>query len=111
MYELHEDIRKTAAHNPADVAWAFATAHLYVQIELINTLLAEKAISGDALQRMLDELRSREYAQPPLNQAETLGRRLVPEFVEHIRRSVDWDRDQGRWPDDPLPPAIGSEPK
>ena len=92
MSDVKQLIRETVPHDAESAIWAFATAHLYIQVELINALLAEKAISADTLQRTLDDLRTRTHAQPPLGRAEELGRLLVPEFVEHIRRSVDWER-------------------
>ena len=75
MSDLNQVIRETVAHDAEAAIRGFALALADVQIELIGVLLAEKAISADALQRMLDDLRTRAHAQPPLTRS--LRRRKI----------------------------------
>ena len=111
MDELHRVLRETVDPNTDEAIRAAAFALADVQAELVSVLLAEKAISANALQQMLDDLRTRAYRQPPLNSAENLRRLFVPAIVEHLRQNVDWDREPPRqWSDDHLAPAFGSEP-
>ena len=67
MDELHRVMRETVDPHADEAIRAAAFALADVQAELISTLLAEKALSANALQRMLNDLSTRAHRQPPLN--------------------------------------------